>query len=663
MIGLMLTGCGAAADRPVASENSPGGQNVVQNYDTDAEAQGANSQNGDAQSPESQNGEAQDSNSQNGESQASDSQITDGQITESQNTDSQGAGAQSAEALNSNTQNAEAQNSNTQNGEAGANSQDVFVQNNGQSSEAAGGNQALSREASDGTSSVKNKPLSRKESFMEILYKYKEAQDGGYTMDQVTDMELDTELVQYGWPEAVVNDNVKYLFYDLDLDGQDELIITYYGDIIDIYGYDGEKARLAHANPYRGVTSLFPNGMIRLDFGISADYYNSTWYQYDSGLGDFFEVFGEMHNPDDGTTYHTFCYYNIDDESHKQLEQAYRESDNYPVWIGEWSDELTREQYEKIAPKAEPIKLPEGELISKIELPNGYESQLTAATTLGPGETLESRLLSKAGVTKDKLQFYRQDDFDGDGQQEAFALIGGKSDMDWTVPIVEGDVWFVSPRSCKKLHDNEGMGFGGEYRTMKLGNLTYVMFDEQYATGVRTDVWYVSDGRANDAWFTEKGYVIPLENDNEHFCIEDSSYDCMYDPEVNGMLGHTWKYYYFYYEPKYGTVQEYGGTEIDRATVTEVCGKDIVSELITSTDQIDTIYYRDNGQIIINFSRKEDGCIYYYHYIYNLPRECLVDDTAMETGKEPLQGIVLKALCPDMASYPEKPKGSDWYGH
>ncbi len=629
MIVLMLSGCGAATDKQEVDSISENKQ--VSTNDSGS----INSEKDGLQS--------------NGTLSADESAI-DGQNA-AQNSESDAA-AQST-----------VSGSDTQGAEAGTTSQDPFGQNNDQSSTQTGNDISSSGEGTDTGSAVNKKTKTRKESFMDALYKYKEAQDGEYSMDQVLDMNLDTELVQYGWPYAAVNENAKYLFYDLDSDGQDELIITYYSDIIDIYGYDGEKARLIYSNPYRGITSLFPDGMLRLDYGISADYYNNTWYQYDSNLGDFFAVYQQQHNPENGTIYHTLGYYNIDEESYKELEKSYREDGIYPVWLGEWKEELTEAQYEKIAPNTEPIKLPEGEPISKIALPTDYESQLIAETTLKPGETLESRLLETAGVTKDKIQFFHEDDFDGDGQQEAFALIGEKSDIDWTVPIVEGDVWFVSPKQCKKLHKNEGMGFGGEDRTMKLGNLTYIMFDEQYATGVRTDVWYVSNGRASDPWFTERGYIIPEENDNEHFCIEDSSYDCMYDPDVKGMLGHTWKYYYFYYDPLYGLVQEYGGTEIDKATVTEVCGKDIISELIPSGDQIDTIYYRDNGQIIINFAHKEDGYIYYYHYIYNLPRECLVDDTGMETGKEPLEGVVLKALCPEMANYPEKPKGSDWYGH
>ena len=86
----------------------------------------------------------------------------------------------------------------------------------------------------------------RMRAYGDVLRLYRQAQDGGYTMEQVEDMGLYTGLVQHGWPAAALNDEVRYLYFDADSDGSDELIITYCGDIVDLYDYDGQRARHVH---------------------------------------------------------------------------------------------------------------------------------------------------------------------------------------------------------------------------------------------------------------------------------------------------------------------------------------------------------------------------------------------------------------------------------
>ena len=214
-------------------------------------------------------------------------------------------------------------------------------------------------------------PDPRKSAYLEILYKYKEAQDNGYSMEQVESMGLDTELVQHGWPSTTVAGDVKYLYYDIDSDGNDELIIKYYNEIIDIYAYDGKKAKLAFSTPYRGIAEIHPDGMLELFYSVSVSSGSTSWYRYDTSLCDYLEVF-ECRSENGRDAYFTFGAYNLSDEEKRQIEESYRDIGTYPVWLYEWSDELTEEEYEKIVPATDPIKLPEGDPISDIDRSDDY---------------------------------------------------------------------------------------------------------------------------------------------------------------------------------------------------------------------------------------------------------------------------------------------------
>lgn len=53
---------------------------------------------------------------------------------------------------------------------------------------------------------------------------------------------------------------------------------------------------------------------------------------------------------------------------------ALRDTGDYPVWLWEWSDMITEEEYDQIVPKAAPLQLPRGELLCGMPLPDEYVS-------------------------------------------------------------------------------------------------------------------------------------------------------------------------------------------------------------------------------------------------------------------------------------------------
>ena len=266
---------------------------------------------------------------------------------------------------------------------------------------------------------------------------------------------------------------------------------------------------------------------------------------------------------------------------------------------------------------------------------------------------LREKLITEGNLKDDEIRLFRQEDFDDDGKYEAFALIARNNANEYDdEQIVEGEVWFVSPDECQSLLTSEGMGFGESDRILRLGNTKYELFDDVYATGRLTYAWYVADGKVKDAPFSKIGSVITDIDGKDCFRIMDSSYDAMYDPEVGGTLGHTWKQYYFFYDENNDRICEYGGTDIDQSKAENLSGIDIVGQFLPSGDKLGSLFYRSNGLLVMNYEHEEDGYIYYYHLIYDYIHGKFIDDDGEKTDGAPLEGTYAKALCPDMAVYP-----------
>ncbi len=203
------------------------------------------------------------------------------------------------------------------------------------------------------------------EQYSDILLKYKRIQDDRLTVEEVEKTGLTTELIQRAWPAGCTDDEVRYLFYDIDGNGTEELIIIYHTDIVDIYAYDGEKVRYAFGAPYRGISVLYPEGLLAVSVSYSAGDHSTIWYKFDTVLGDFFPSFEMIKNYDSDPEFYEFC--GVDDSDRDEVEKAYRESGDYPVWVFEWGDTLTFDDYKERCPEGDPVKLPQGERLADFE--------------------------------------------------------------------------------------------------------------------------------------------------------------------------------------------------------------------------------------------------------------------------------------------------------
>ena len=279
-------------------------------------------------------------------------------------------------------------------------------------------------------------------------------------------------------------------------------------------------------------------------------------------------------------------------------------------------------------------------------------------------DKLRNILIDQSGCDESEIVAYVREDFDGDGSEEAFALIGTATDD--LGENIYGSVWFVTDEGCEKLYSSVGaMGLSSEPGFLTLGDTKYIYFNDSTVVESYSLVFYVSDGKVHDADFSIIGAVAASDGEPDRFTITHSSYDMYLDAESGFPVGHTYKKYYFFYDPEDGNVYEYAGTNIDAATVEFWCGRDLVNELIPEEDTVTGIFMRGNGLIVINYEHAEDdGNMHYFHYIYSTLKESFIDDMGRETDEEPQLGIYLNSICPQMASYPEVPGPGDsvWYG-
>ncbi len=261
-------------------------------------------------------------------------------------------------------------------------------------------------------------------------------------------------------------------------------------------------------------------------------------------------------------------------------------------------------------------------------------------------------LAAEAGTTEDKIQLFDIDDYDGDGEYEAFALIGNKSEYDlYGDELVEGSVWFVNRDGAKLLCEQKAMGFEGNSKKLEFGKRKYAVFSDVATTMTLSYAYEVKGKEVLEVPFSKCGTIVRNSNSN-FFRIVDSSYDTIFDPEINDTLGHTWKSYYFYYDRSLDSVKEFGGVEITKEEAEDLAGRDLVTECLDPKDNLEKIIYRQNGIIHINYSTPEkDGCISYYHRTWDNEGMCFINDNA-EKSDEAQAGVYGLALCPEIAEYP-----------
>ena len=198
------------------------------------------------------------------------------------------------------------------------------------------------------------------DSYADLLFKYKEAQDHAYSQEQVEALGLSTELIQRGWPWSDRGDGVQYQFLDVNGDGANELIVTCFGSIIDIYSVSSGSLQYAYGSMYRSEAELYPDGMLCELFAPSMTNASTTWYRFDAKNGQYFPAVQMTYEVTTGDPanvhYYTFPYGTAPEET----AESYFNGSGDRSWIWNHSGEITKEAYEAMCSSAQPVQLPEG---------------------------------------------------------------------------------------------------------------------------------------------------------------------------------------------------------------------------------------------------------------------------------------------------------------
>ena len=257
------------------------------------------------------------------------------------------------------------------------------------------------------------------------------------------------------------------------------------------------------------------------------------------------------------------------------------------------------------------------------------------AEAAGEEEALRRMLFQRAG--SDSCPVFCCHDYDGDGVLEAFALMGAENGSDGYT----GEIWYACAQGCFKLRDtNDYLKLGAE------GDDASRLFTAEEwhgGSGSVSHIWYVHDGLAKDLQVSAiSGFSYDGGN---RFSAYPDAFDMMSDG-----TGHTWKRYYYYFDTASERLREYGGLALTEAELAQLEGAGpILARVQGEGWRIGEIYYRANGVINVNLTRRES----YGAVNDNLTLHC--DDGGVVDTEESFAygGVYQWANTPEIADVPE----------
>lgn len=235
----------------------------------------------------------------------------------------------------------------------------------------------------------------------------------------------------------------------------------------------------------------------------------------------------------------------------------------------------------------------------------------------------------QAEVAGKEIQNLICDDFDMDGNYEAFAFVGEMTPGDEYFPdSYSGDVYFINESGVKLVKEGT-MEYADAGSVLDFGVKKYFIIEEMYATSYVTYIFSAENGDYIEDCYSGVGDLGSI-NGND-FTIAISAYDGIYDTENDNYMGHTWKQYYFHYSEEDGYIKEYEGEYITEDEASALLPKGVIEEMISKGEKIDNIILRENGILNVNFRNEEGTDIVFNNVNYDT-----VNDKYVEPWGDPV---------------------------
>lgn len=251
--------------------------------------------------------------------------------------------------------------------------------------------------------------------------------------------------------------------------------------------------------------------------------------------------------------------------------------------------------------------------------------------------------------SKGNVIWSRYDDFDSDGSCEMFALVSLEETYSYSETI-DGELWFVNLENSYKLEENYPYFSEPDIYTFEKN--TFIALEVLSGMDSVSLLWGVRNGEPFQPSLTSKGNGFDVNEYNE-IVMWDSDYKAMntvYDDETEFWLGHTWNPYFYYWDDE--DFKEYGAMEITIKELLQIEGAAELIDYIKNSDaNINSIYYRDNNIIQINYQNEEREENYTNISHYNIMfrykgKKVELDQCTIS------EGYFMKSLNSSLAAYP-----------
>lgn len=268
-------------------------------------------------------------------------------------------------------------------------------------------------------------------------------------------------------------------------------------------------------------------------------------------------------------------------------------------------------------------------------------------------------------INKEDIIVATVDDFDCDGDYEAFLFVGDFYSDEYEEYYV-GNMWFTNGEKNQDLGESSTGSWWTVDGTMNFDGRKYVYATIYYTTGGLSKVWSVYDDMASVAEIDCLGSVTSAENND--IIITYDTYDTCLDSDTYYMIGHSWKPYYFYYDKKLDQIIEYGGAFVREDQIDKICGIDLVEQIHAQYPDVEitTAFYRENGVLNVNFREVNGkGDVNFSNANYNVKKGEFInawsDSPTSDIKQTNYGGMYVSCLSALSSTYPEVEKKTESY--